>query len=232
MRGTIPRYAVIPTHNRHDELTALVTQLSRQCDGIVIIDNASTPAVSSRTLYDETGWDVNITVIRDMEQPPNLSRLWNVGLDAVKIVCDLTGEDLWDVAIFNDDAVVPDDWWDGVSHYMREYNVTLASRRCYAKVTTDPKIKTKPDEIITDRLCGWAFMMRGETGLRADERFRWWYGDTDLDWQARQLNGMLLAPGEPVGNRYADQSTQGVLAEWATRDSVAFREKWGWLPWA
>src|SRR2546421_50701 len=27
-------------------------------------------------------------------------------------------------------------------------------------------------------MTGWAFMLRGETGLRFDTRFRWWYGDT------------------------------------------------------
>lgn len=231
MRGTIPRYAVVPTHNRHDELTQLVSQLSLQCDGVVIIDNASSPPVNARSLHDAADWNLNITIIRDTEQPPNLSRLWNVGLNAVKITMDLIGEDLWNVAIINDDAVMPDDWWDDVSANMRKTPAVAACRYSYEGNTSELALKTTPDANIGQRLCGWAFMMRGESGLRIDERFRWWYGDTDLDWQARTTGGMLLVPGKPVGNVHANKSTVGVLAEQAGRDRQTFVEKWGWAPW-
>lgn len=231
MRGTIPRFAVVPTHNRPDELKKLVTQLSEQCDGVVVVDNASTPPVFARELHDAAGWNLNITVIRDAEQPPNLSRLWNVGLNAVKITMDLIGEDLYDVAIFNDDAVLPDDWWDQVSRHMRFSNAAVACRPLNSHVLGGPTMKTEPDGDIMRRLCGWAFMMRGELGLRVDERFRWWYGDTDLDWQARKVGGTLLVPGDQVGNTRANQSTVGVLAEQAGHDRQTFIEKWGWAPW-
>lgn len=231
MRGTIPRYAVVPTHNRHDELKQLVAQLSRQCDGVVIVDNASTPQVNVRDLYDAAGWEFNITVIRDTEQPPNLSRLWNVGLDAVKITMDLIGEDIWDVAILNDDAVLPIDWWDDVSQNMRSSPAVMACRFAYPGISASPILKTEPDAQLSHRLCGWAFMMRGEHNIRTDESLRWWWGDTDLDWQARRLGGMLLVPGEPVGNLYADKSTTGALAEQAGHDRETFTKKWGWVPW-
>lgn len=231
MRGTIPRYAVVPTHNRPDELRKLVTQLSRQCDGVVIVDNASTPQVNARALYDASDWNLNITVIRDAEQPPNLSRLWNVGLNAVKITMDLIGEDIYDVAIFNDDAVLPDDWWNHVSRNMRFSSAAAACRPVNSHVLGGPVMKTEPDGDIGRRLCGWAFMMRGELGLRVDERFRWWWGDTDLDWQARKAGGMLLVPGDPVGNTHENQSTVGALAEQAGQDRQTFIEKWGWAPW-
>lgn len=231
MSGTIPRYAVVATHNRPNELSALVKQLSAQCNGVVIIDNASTPSVSSRALHDVTEWDFNIAVIRDSEQPPNLSRLWNVGLNAVKLINDFAGEDLWNVAIINDDAMLPYDWWDDVSAHMRSGPAVAACRQSYPGNLTRPVLKTEPDTDISLRMCGWAFMMRGECGLRVDESLRWWWGDTDLDWQARRAGGMVVVPGEPVGNCYANQSTTGVLAEQAGRDRQTFIEKWGWAPW-
>lgn len=220
----------MPTHNRHDELKQLISQLSRQCDGVVIVDNASVPQVDTRGLYDAADWNLNITVIRDAEQPPNLSRLWNVGLDAVKMTMDLIGEDIWDVAIFNDDAVLPDDWWDDVTSNMRKTAAAAACRAPYSSVN-EFVLQTAPDGNIGQRLCGWAFMMCGERGLRIDERFRWWFGDTDLDWQARNAGGMLLVPGKPVENMHANQSTVGELAEQAGRDRQTFIEKWGWVPW-
>lgn len=227
MRGTIPRYAVVPTHNRPYELRELIKQLSDQCDGVVVIDNASTSPVFARELHDAAGWNLNITVIRDAEQPPNLSRLWNVGLNAVKITMDLIGEDLYDVAIFNDDTVLPTDWWDDVSRNMRVSGAAVACRHSLREFV----MKTAPDGDIGQRLTGWAFMMRGELGLRVDERFRWWYGDTDLDWQARKAGGMLLVPGDPTKNTRENESTVGVLAEQAGRDRQTFIEKWGWAPW-
>lgn len=221
----------MPTHNRPNELAQLIRQSSQQCDGVVIVDNASTPSVVARDLYEAADWELNITVIRDAEQPPNLSRLWNIGLDAVKITMDLIGEDLWDVAIFNDDAVLPADWWDEVARHLRDSPAAAACRPMNSHVLGGPVLKTEPDNDIVKRLCGWAFMMRGEFGLRADESFRWWWGDTDLDWQARRIGGVIMVPGEQVKNTHANMSTVGELAEQADRDRQTFIDKWGWAPW-
>ena len=36
---------------------------------------------------------------------------------------------------------------------------------------------------------GACWLLDLATGLRADERYRWWYGDNDLDWRARTEHG-------------------------------------------
>lgn len=36
---------------------------------------------------------------------------------------------------------------------------------------------------------GACWLLDLATGLRADERYRWWYGDNDLDWRARTQHG-------------------------------------------
>jgi hypothetical protein len=38
-------------------------------------------------------------------------------------------------------------------------------------------------------LNGACWLLDLSTGLRADERYRWWYGDNDIDWRARTQHG-------------------------------------------
>lgn len=223
----IPRVCVVATHNRPAELARLLDAIAPQCHAVVIVDNASDPPVQVLPLFGER---MRVHVIRDEEQPPNLSRLWNVGLDhARSIVNPLAGEP-FDVAVLNDDAVPPPGWWDAVSTGMRAAGAAAACSDPHGHLFTS-QLKTEPDHDIMGRLCGWAFMLRGEVGLRLDESLRWWFGDTDLDWEARRAGGMLVIPGYPVPNTGANTSTVGVLAEQAGQDRLTFRQKWGFAPW-
>ena len=123
----IPRVAVVATHNRPAELARLIEAIAPQCDRMIIIDNASDPPVprfeigewpAGRSGEPHSCW---IKVIRDDEQPPNLSRLWNIGLDAARRCAwmDAVEPEAYDVAVLNDDAVPPPGWWDAVSGAMR-----------------------------------------------------------------------------------------------------------------
>lgn len=224
----IPRVAVVATHNRPAELARLLDAIAPQCHAVVVVDNASTPAANPRTI------GPIIHLIRDEEQPPNLSRLWNVGLDEARRLVEgfdlLDGTGRFDVAVLNDDAVPPPGWWDAVSTGMRAAGAAAACSDPHGHLFTS-QLKTEPDHDIMGRLCGWAFMLRGEVDLRLDESLRWWFGDTDLDWEARRAGGMLVIPGYPVPNTGANSSTVGVLAEQAGRDRLTFRQKWGFSPW-
>lgn len=233
MTWDIPRVAVTATHNRPAELARLLRAVGPQCDLVVVIDNASSPPVDSigvHTAATEACDGARTTlVVHDDEQPPNLSRLWNVGLDKAR--GHARGNQRgYDVAIFNDDAVVPPGWWDAVSGGMRTLGAAAACSDPHG-VLTKPHLALEPDRDILRRMCGWAFMLRGELGMRFDERLRWWWGDSDLDWRARRSGGMLIVPGHAVGNTLANTTTVGVLAEQSGRDRQTFGEIWGWLPW-
>ena len=232
---TIPRYAVIPTHNRHEQLASLVKSLEPQCDSIIVIDNASDPALSELWLKSQLvePKKTSIFVFHDPEQPPNLSRLWNKGIDAAKLGCDVFRDQRWDVAILNDDAVVPSNWWDAVSGAMREVNAAAASADPFGELPLGRKhlwLGNAPQSVYT-RLAGWAFMLRGEAGLRADERLRWWYADDLLSLQAREGGGLVHVGGVAVSNTGANSSTVGVLAEQAGRDRQTFVDITGRQPW-
>lgn len=232
-------YAVVPTHNRHTELAELLRSIPPDVH-VLVIDNASEPAVQFNLPLEFLGR--RIQFMRDEEQPPNLSRLWNVGLDwAQKLFATDDwarpgkGDD-WAVAILNDDVVLPSGLLDGLAYEMQSHDVDIAfpapagAERC--DVNTDD-----PFPGVGRRLTGWCFMVRGSSGLRADESLRWWCGDDDLQAQAvrngRGTVGVVLPPvmRHCLVHRYPDQSTTGVLREQTEKDMTTFVEKWGQRPW-
>lgn len=222
----IPTFAIIPTHNRVQELKQCVLSLHCQVSHLLIIDNASDRPVHA----DEDLIDGKIFHNFVPDQPPNLSKLWNRGLDWAEQMAEVLRVPEWNVAILNDDAQVSPTWVRTLSDRMREYGADAASSTPFTGTGTQffgpgttPGVRT--------RLTGWAFMVRGESGLRADERFQWWCGDDDLSHQARERGGLVHVDGQPTLNRYPNQSTQGVLAEIAGQDMQRFVEKWGQRPW-
>jgi glycosyltransferase involved in cell wall biosynthesis len=211
------RAAVIATHNRPHELQRCVDSIRDQVDHIIVIDNASDPVVAVRDVH----------IVHDDEQPPNLSRLWNRGLKYARYYAD--NETTWDVAILNDDAIVWDGWFSHVSTHMRASTADVACVSQYYPVPT--LLGWNVPFAISTRVTGWAFMLRGEAGLRFDEQFRWWCGDDDISAQARASGGLMMIPGPVVANTLADTTTTGVLAEQSARDMQAFVDKWGRRPW-
>jgi hypothetical protein len=228
-RFTPARYALIPTHNRHTELASCLTNLTWQVDRFVVVDNASDPPVADHrpVLADP---DARLVILRDEEQPPNLARLWNLGLDHIEKMATDAGHDAWDVAVLNDDAAVPPAWYDACAAALRAGPAVVASSGPHSPLTS-PMLKTAPDRDLMTRMCPHAFVTRGEAGLRADESMRWWWFDSDWDFRARAAGGVALIAGYQVANTCANASTVGALAEQAGRDHETFAAKWGYAPW-
>jgi hypothetical protein len=215
---TVPRYAIIPTHNRPAKLTALVASLGTQCDHIVVLDNASNPPVDDALL---AGHGATVQVWHNAEQPPHLSRYWNFMLDRCAELAKEAGHDEYDVAILNDDALVPPGWYDACARGLREGDAQVAHTE-----PTSPPLLTRIHNNPRNRMCPHAIVVRGEAGQRADEAMRWWYFDTDWDLTARQNGGVLSVPGPRVANSLANSTTVGVLAEQAEKDRAVFEAKW------
>jgi hypothetical protein len=225
------RYAVVATRDRPHELAAVVNTLHRQGTTVVVVDNGSDPPASPPVAHIVDGPLANApTVIVDFEQPPNLSRLWNLALAEVEAQARRRGLTEWDVAVVNDDAVIPDGWFDACTTLMRQTAAAAACSDPHGRLAT-PLLKMAPDNDVFTRMCGWAFILRGERGFRFDEDLRWWWSDTAADWAARAAGGMVIVPGYPVGNLRANSTTVGALAEQAGRDRATFEAKWGPAPW-
>lgn len=229
-RTMIPSFAIILTHNRPELLQRCVRAVAPQVDAIIVLDNASDPPVDHQALWASAIADpalAKLLVVTEPEQPPNLSRLWNIGFDVV--VQAFGPWDQWDLVMLCDDADVPAGWVRPLVDEMRQHGAAAA---CTLDVRA-AILKREPDRDIMHRMPGQAFALAGEAKLRADERLRWWWCDTHLDWLARQAGGMVVLPGPAVINERPNDFTvnRPELAEQAGRDGDTFVQVWGWRPW-
>jgi GT2 family glycosyltransferase len=220
------RAAVIPARDRHDMLGDCITSVVDQVDRVIVIDNLSSPPI------DPEPWHGNVGVVSLPIDPPNISTLWNVGLALADAAAHAAGAEAWDIAVLNSDTVIPPDWIDTLSTAMRSTTAVLAYPDQHGGTRQILHTKAEPIDLRT-RITGYAYMLRGETGLRLDEDLAWWYGDDSLDWTAREQGGALLVPGLQVEHRCPNVSTQErpELGEQAGRDRETFRKKWGRTPW-
>lgn len=223
MKFDRPRFAVIPTRNRPEVLMDCLHSIQSQVDEVIVINNGDDPI---RELPH------SVIEFRNPMQPVNLSRLWNQGLNLaerrVTSQFGFQGVSSWDVAILNDDAVVPPGWFGRVSHVMHQVG---AAAGCSGPVR-QPLVRTKAGPVpLHTRMQGWAFILAGELNIRADERLLWWFGDDDLDWKARQQGGMVMVPGFPVEHRSANSNMTPDLHAQTGLDAQTFKEIWGEMPW-
>lgn len=216
------RFAVIPTYNRPEVLLRTLRSIQDQADAILVIDNGDDPNLRAPNAMGK--WERFEVPMR----PPNLSRLWNVGLDICQQHAYAHRYERWDVAVLNDDAIIPPYWFNAIATYMRQLDCYAGSSGSPVGIHVHRIPGTTPLHL---RMQGHAFVLRGEAGLRADERFQWWCGDNDLDMQARKMGGTVIIGGYPVEHLHPDQSTVGELAARTAVDMALFVEKWGWRPW-
>lgn len=201
-----------------------IESVIKQVDAVFVIDNLSRPRLGN-------SWGIpKLWVTRDETDPPNISALWNIGLD----LADKAAKSLhasWDIAVLNSDVVVPYGWVDKLSTAMRSTSAILAYPDQFGGQQQILHTKAEPVDL-RQRITGYAYMLRGEAGLRLDESMAWWYSDDSLDWTARERGGSLLVPGIPVQHLDPNGSTNArvELQEQAGRDRETFITKWGRAP--
>lgn len=215
---TPPIYAVIPTHDRPADLADCIAAVRDQVHHVIVIDNASDPAVPI---------DAADTVIRHAAQPPNISELWNIGILAADRHAMLNRA-VADVLILNDDVICGPGLAEGLQNALRATGCDIASPGPVAAEFHEPG----PVQMAT-RMTGYCWMLRAESDLIVDEAMQWWYSDDDVAQQACAAGGRLVVPGLALEHRHPDQSTHTnpALAEQAAKDRATFVAKWGFEPW-
>lgn len=211
------RYAVIPTNNR-ECLTLCIQAIMPQVDKVILIETAE-PSLNVHWKLDK---------LADPRRPVNISRWWNRGLRHASALARGAGAGVWDVAVLNDDVVVPQGWFDEVARGLRGSGAAIAS---YSDQVYSPHHHEDAGSIpLYLRPAGFAWMMRGELDLRADERFNWYCGDDDL-WRASiEYGGFYLMPGT-VNHMYPNGQVTSEIQELIAQDMAAFVAKYGERPW-
>jgi hypothetical protein len=198
------RFAVVPTRDRPNDFADCVAALQPQVDRVVVVSHGAPYA-------DPFSLDIpRCSIVAYAEDPPNISRMWNLGLDQVHW---LSADEPYDVAVLNDDVVIPEGWFDKVTQRMRTKHASMGS----------PPRPGRPELV-----SGFAFILDGSMGLRADEQFQWWGGEDDLQ---RRAGTVALVPGAEVEHRRPNSTTVGVLAQIAGDDRDRFIQKWGVAAW-
>lgn len=212
------RFAVIVTRDRPEAYAACVAAIEPQVEDIITICHG--PEAVSYSAGLPIGYHA---------ESPNISAMWNLGLDCL---AEAFSDRPYDVAVLNDDAVVPRYWFD---HVCRPMSLTDAAAGCVDQHhrLAAPLVHRHPGPVdLHERLTGFAFILDGTRGLRANEDMRWWYSDDDLDWQARTRGGTIIVPGEPVQHPpHGGTALVGELARYADEDRRKFIDRWGSAPW-
>lgn len=213
----VKMFAVIPSRNRHEELSNLLLDIGTEAETI-IIDNNSNPPIDD--------------AIRCSDEPPSISRMWNIGLNEAS---RRAGGTSYDVAVLNDDLRLTAGTLSKLSQAIRASRAAAAFPEAHGRLASNGvSIRTAigPYDLY-ERMTGYCFMLRGELELRLDESMRWWYSDDDLEWRAALAGGVARVGGCPVTHLYPSTSTnqRPELYAQAGLDRECFLRKWDRAPW-
>lgn len=198
-------WVTIPTAgDRADLLETLVRQCGVKPSNIVIV----------RTRPCRTPLGVHVL---DDYGPVNIHRWWNAGIDFAQ------QQGATHVAVLNDDLVLDP---SAIAELVRAQDITgatIASPGAVWQHVTDGPAHTRDRRIV-----GWCFVLDLSSGVRPNEDYSWWFGDDELDFDARiDGSGVVLVPvnvKHPLANLHTEQSPQ--LQELAAADERLFRERW------
>lgn len=212
------RFGVIPTNGR-DCVDAAVRSLLPQVDFLLVIEAG--PQITHREYPEQ------VTLIQD-EGQVNISRWWNKGLDWAQAIATAAEETMWDVAIINDDVEVPPTWLCYIADDIR----TLGCVASCSGGSGGVVIHRDPGPAgVYQRLQGFAFCLVGESGIRADETFRWYYSDDALGSIAAQMGGCAMFQECHVTHKYPNLQVSHEMQIMITEDTEKFKAKFGGLPW-
>lgn len=190
------RYAVIPTGNRKEDYLSVIEWCR---------ENNCTPVTIATT---EEAYEYSVgKTINSLDM--NISKWWNIGLEWIADK-EFNSDKDYIVAILNDDAVLPDNWFDEMEDTIK----------------TGVSGAGTPRGIGSEKIAGWAFALNGRHDMRFDKNLIWWYGDDDIQKQCESESGFTLIHGLNVGNKYANSSYSFMLDQ-IKKDEQYFYKKWG-----
>lgn len=215
------RVAIIPTNGRKcfdDCLAAIFPQVNY----VVVVDTSEDYEVTRRTPIED------VIVLQAIRTEPNISAWWNQGLNTTRTLArhsDVSWTS-WDVAILNDDAVVPDGWFAAVANNMRQHGAVAGCSGHHDVVLRQPEAVP-----LDYRMQGYAFILKGEANIRAYEKLHWYFSDDYIDWESRKAGGMAMVSGYLVQHLHPNGQMTPELHAQTARDADEFFSLYGRMPW-
>ena len=218
------RYAIVPSNGRSC-LDGCVEALLPQVDKVLIINTTETGFLQfpmrSPNLDQVYSWDEDI----------NISRWWNQGLVRIhNYVVTMQAkqrlhEITYDVAIVNDDCIVPEGWVAAVAGNMRQHGAVAGCSGGH-----DIILRTQETVPLDMRMQGFAFILAGERGMRANELYPWFYSDDYIDWESRLVGGMAMVRGFPVTHLYPNGQVTPQIHQLNADGAATFYASYGRMP--
>ncbi len=216
IKPTLPTFAVIASRSRPEMLAMLRHQLIGQVTETFVFDNGYEQAPPDSIWAH--GW--------------GLHRMWNAGLDMAEKAAN--GQP-FNVLVINDDVEVPLELCAQLEGGLRvsdEHWISYPNHR-ELDIAPGEVVRTQNEQMAGQTMSGWCFMLRGETGLRFDERFQWFYADSDLERQVKAAGKFVVAVGgafvrhlDPL--RSTLENPERMAQAW--EDEALFAKKWGLDP--
>lgn len=220
------RFAVIPSNGR-ECLDDAVNAILDQVDKVIIINTTEEQFLR----YPMRSDSVNQLYASESGSGINISRWWNQGLYHVDYWVDVVRHKqkldsvTWDVAIINDDVIVPEGWVQAVAQNMRDRGAVAGCSGNH-----DVVLRMAEAVPLDMRMQGFAFVLNGEHGIRANELFTWYYSDDYIDWESRLAGGMAMMRGFPVQHLYPNGQVNGQIQVQIAEDAANFYASYGRMP--
>lgn len=223
MVPSTPTFAIIPTNGR-DCFHACLKAVYNQVDRVYVVEGGP----DAKLLGEGFGEHLDFTIIREPEL--NISKWWNLGLQLIANRALASRAAKWNVVVLNDDAIIPPGWVNQLDKTMRGMGVAAASS---GNPNPIPALHTQPGPVgLFTRLQGFAFMLAGEKGVRANEQLKWYFSDDHVDWLSRQQGGVVSIPGLHVTHLHPDGQVTPEIQEQIAKDAHTFTQYWnGMRPW-
>ncbi len=209
--------AIIPSNNR-ECLKLSIDAILPQVHCVLIVQTGG----------EWTGTQEEVFVVRDPGTDKNISRWWNIGFSWAKVMAERNNCTQWDVAVINDDVIVPEGWFAAVAGTMRQMQVAAA---CSGGRGPMPVLHTQQQKVdIYTRMQGFAYVIAGEKDIRANEDIPWYFSDDAIENDARVAGGVVMIPGCHVEHMYPNGQMTADMQVLSANGGQVFIDKYGYHP--
>lgn len=220
---TLNLYAVACTYRADvDKMNRTLEMMNLPRNKTIVVANGENPPTKT---------DIpKATVLQYPGDDFNMPNWWNMGLDYVS---KKNKGKPYEVFIFESSTFATQDTVIKLATALRENDLAATSPDRWGQVpagTVHIEDRLQPLQNMAYRMTGYAFVLKGELELRADPKFRNWYPDDDLEWQARQAGGVGMVGQVMVGHPKYGSPLSPMLAKFAEEDREKFKAKWGHYP--